>query len=180
MRFLAKIKSVLFHRKPHLHSFEGKRKKSFVSLFPISLYLYSEINFISSLLLFVWFFFTSMYWQTLWRFIMCWTLKSKIHQLLKNVSSGIYTCCTNAYHSHSSLSAQKIVMVISGKCYPIILNGPPVSWDSKSPLEILEDNHWQLPQSCPFRSVWLLLMIYFLRQAQAAMPAFSSWRSSGG
>lgn len=57
MRFLAKIKSVLFHRKPHLHSFEGKRKKSFVSLFPISLYLYSEINFISSLLLVFFFYF---------------------------------------------------------------------------------------------------------------------------
>lgn len=72
---------------------------------------------------------------------MCRTLKSKKYLVLKNASSGIYTCCTNACHSHSSLSAQKIVMLISSKCYPIILNGLPVYRDSKSPLEILEDNH---------------------------------------
>lgn len=37
MGFSAKIKPVLFCRKPHLHSFERKGKKSFVSLFPSSL-----------------------------------------------------------------------------------------------------------------------------------------------
>lgn len=95
---------------------------------------------------------------------------------VQNVSAGKYTCCINTYHSHSS-SAQKIAMVISGKCFPIILNGLPVYRDSSSLLEIIEDNLQLSQQSRPFfRGIWMLCMIYILRQAEVAKSNFLNFR----
>lgn len=69
-----------------------------------------------------------------------------IHWILKRERSRecsmckywkIYTCCTNTCHSHRSLFVQKTVMVISGKWFPITLNGLPVYRDTKSLSEII-------------------------------------------